>query len=366
MVQTKKRVMERDPAIMPAYRAFIADADRALKTPTEAVIFKLAPPPGGNLHDYWSLAPYWWPNDTSPNGLPYIRKDGQRNPEAATEKYDRTRLHRMSSNALTLALAWYLTGHEEYADKGTALIWAWCCDSVTRTNPTMEFAQSRPGDSNGSPAGIIETRDLIKVVDAVRILKPSYAMTDMVTGKVVKWFNNYTHWLQNSTFGRIEAGATNNHGTWYDAQLAVFALFTGQEALARGIIAKATPYRMALQIKADGSMPAELDRTRSRHYTFFTLEAYFVLAAAGEYLGLDLWHHAGAEGPPIRKALDFAADSLLPETPWPNGSTGAYDPFEFTPLFHRAAMVYKDDRYLKTLQALPEEKLIRDRAQLFY
>jgi hypothetical protein len=28
-----------------------------------------------------SLAPYWWPDPKSPNGLPYIRRDGERNPE---------------------------------------------------------------------------------------------------------------------------------------------------------------------------------------------------------------------------------------------------------------------------------------------
>ena len=28
-----------------------------------------------------SQAPYFWPDPTKPNGLPYIRRDGERNPE---------------------------------------------------------------------------------------------------------------------------------------------------------------------------------------------------------------------------------------------------------------------------------------------
>src|SRR5660397_138612 len=34
----------------------------------------------GNIHDFYSEGDYWWPDPENPDG-PYIRKDGQTNPE---------------------------------------------------------------------------------------------------------------------------------------------------------------------------------------------------------------------------------------------------------------------------------------------
>lgn len=364
--KTKQRVLERDRDIMPAYAKLIEQADRALKEPAETVIFKPAPPPGGDQHDYWSLSPYWWPNPDSRTGLPYVRRDGKRNPAADSDTYDRARMRRMSSEALTLALAWYLTENEEYAGKATALIWSWCCDSVTRTTPHMEFARAIPGISHGTHAGIIETRDLIKVVEAAQLLEPSRSWSKVVSKKVKKWFGDYVLWLQKSPLGRQEAMAADTHGTWFDAQLAVYTLYIGKKNLARSIIGSLTPRRIAMQIEHNGAIPLELARKRSRHATFFALEAFFTLAAVGDRVGIDIWQWADPTGLSIRKAFDYAAPYLATDEPWPFGTTGNYDPFMFTPLFHRAAMVYKDARYSEFLKALPADRLKQDRAQLFY
>lgn len=186
--ETKQRILAHDPAVMPAYEKLINEANRAIDAKAESVILKKRTAPSGDQQDYWSLSPYWWPNPDTPNGLPYIYKEGERNREALTDDYDRMRLNRMSKNALTLALAYYLTGNETYAGKGTALIWAWCCDNTTRTNPHMLYAQSRPGVADGDHTGILETRDLIRVVDAARLLEPSRAWTSVVTRKLSRWF----------------------------------------------------------------------------------------------------------------------------------------------------------------------------------
>jgi len=366
MYVTKKRIIERDPALMPAYKKLIKEADRAVNSPAESVVLKAKPGPSGNLHDYWSISPYWWPNPDTPDGLPYIRRDGEHNPEADSDKYDRMRMHRMSRDAITLALAWYLTGDEEYAGKGTALVWSWCNDSVTRTSPNMDYAQGRPGISEGHHTGIIETRDLIRVADAAKILEPSMAWSKVVTRNLNRWFTNYIDWLINSEFGKLEAQSTNNHGTWFDAQVAVYASYVGDKKLARSVVSTANIRRIIRQIERDGSMPFELERTRSRHYTFFNLEAFFVLASVAERMDMDLWNWSDPAGPSIQKAFDFAAANIDPNKPWPHGETGKFDPFAFTPLFHRAAVVYKDDRYLELLKTLPADQLERDRAKLFY
>ncbi|MDD3313739.1 alginate lyase family protein [Pseudodesulfovibrio sp.] len=366
MARTKQRYLERDPAVMPAVQELLREADRCVTAPAEAVVLKPAPPPGGDMHDYWSLAPYWWPDPNRLGGLPYVRRDGRRNPDADGDKFDRRRMNRMSRDALTLALAWYLTGNDQYAGKGCALVWSWCCDRLTRTNPNLKYGQSRPGVAEGTSAGIIETRDLIRVAEAGRILNPSPLWSDVETRKLAEWFKEYAHWLLTSDLGREAAAAANNQGTWYDAQLAVFALYAGDKSLARSIVNTVEIRRILPQIKPDGTMPEELKRTRSRHYTFFNLEAFFVLAEAGERLGIDLWRAGGPGTGSIKAALDAAAPFIDPQTAWPHGETGRFDPFLFTPLFHRAALVYKDDRYLDHLKALPEEGRRTDRALLFY
>ena len=59
----------------------LATADKVLTKPAHSVVEKTKTPPSGDRHDYMSVGPYWWPDSTKPNGLPYIRKDGQINPD---------------------------------------------------------------------------------------------------------------------------------------------------------------------------------------------------------------------------------------------------------------------------------------------
>ena len=65
--------------------------------------------PSGDKHDYVSYAPYFWPNPATPDGLPYIRKDGHRNREMIAQG-DAPRFEKMQGTVHTLALAYYFTG----------------------------------------------------------------------------------------------------------------------------------------------------------------------------------------------------------------------------------------------------------------
>src|ERR1044072_5271844 len=57
------------------------DARKALVSGPFSITSKATTPPSGDKHDYMSQAPYFWPDPQRPNGLPYIRRDGDRNPE---------------------------------------------------------------------------------------------------------------------------------------------------------------------------------------------------------------------------------------------------------------------------------------------
>jgi hypothetical protein len=84
--KNKKRVAAKDPSIMAAYKMLIKDADKALQFGPVSVMEKKNDPPSGDKHDYMSLAPYFWPDPNKPGGLPYIRRDGETNPEVKEYK----------------------------------------------------------------------------------------------------------------------------------------------------------------------------------------------------------------------------------------------------------------------------------------
>ena len=68
-----------------ALKKLIADADKALAVVPPSVMQKTKVPPSGDKHDYMSIAPYFWPDPATKDGLPYVRKDGKVNPESREE-----------------------------------------------------------------------------------------------------------------------------------------------------------------------------------------------------------------------------------------------------------------------------------------
>src|SRR5512133_1165808 len=141
--------------VPPAVSTIRSDADQALKLPLLSVIDKKATPPSGDKHDYMSLAPYWWPDPKSPNGLPYIRRDGERNPELANFA-DHTNFDKLMTSVRKLALGYYVFGDERYAAKAAELLRAWFIDRRTRMNPHLQYAQAVKGHNDGRGTGLIE------------------------------------------------------------------------------------------------------------------------------------------------------------------------------------------------------------------
>ena len=71
----------KDPHRIDIVAAAVAEADRAMSEGPFSVMDKSVTPPSGDKHDYMSQAPYFWADPSKPNGLPYIRRDGEHNPE---------------------------------------------------------------------------------------------------------------------------------------------------------------------------------------------------------------------------------------------------------------------------------------------
>src|SRR5207248_7394135 len=111
------------------------------------------------------------------------------------------------------------------------------------------------------------------VIDAVGMLAQSTVWSSDDQTKIQSWFRDYATWMKESKNGQGEAAATNNHGCWYDAQLASFLLFLGDDAGARQILESVKDLRIAPQIEPTGEQPRELARTKSFSYSVDNLRA---------------------------------------------------------------------------------------------
>jgi Alginate lyase len=331
-----------DKSIAPAIARLERDAQKALSAGPFSVVTKTVTPPSGDKHDYMSQAPYFWPDPKSANGLPYIRRDGERNPEI--EKINNHRVKdQMEAAVETLALAYYFKGDEVYAQKATQMLRTFFLEPVTRMNPNLQFAQGIPGVNTGRGIGLIETRGLTKVVDAIGLLDGSKAWTSTDQKGMEEWFGKFLQWMLDSKNGRDEAAAKNNHGTFYDVQIVSFALFLGKNDLARSVLETAKTKRIAVQIEPDGRQPLELVRTKAWSYSVGNLDGLMLLARLGETLGVDLWNYETSDGRSIRKALDFLAPFAVSEKKWTYQQLGEWPPQMLFPLIRRASQHYNNE-----------------------
>lgn len=348
---TRRKITSGDTTFAPAVKRLEADADAALKGGTFSVVAKKVVPPSGDKHDYMSQAPYFWPDPTKKNGLPYIRRDGERNPEI-NDISDHESMDRMVAAVSTLSLAYYIKGDERYAAKAVEILDAWFLDSRTQMNPNLEFGQGIPGVTTGRGIGLIETRGLTRVVDSIGMLDGSKALTSEKRHGIESWFEKFLTWMQTSKKGREEDDAKNNHGTYYDVQTASFALFLGKTDVAKRILETAKQKRIAVQIEPDGRQPLELARTRAWSYSVGNLDGLTEIATLGENVGVDLWNYQTSDGRSIRRAFEFLFPFSVGEK-WKYQQLGEWQPQMLYPLMRRASRHYRDEKFTGMMAKVP-------------
>lgn len=332
-------------------RTAVTAADRAMSEGPFSVMQKSVTPPSGDKHDYMSHAPYFWADPSKPNGLPYIRRDGEHNPEIR-KITDHEEFSRMSEDARVLALAYYLTGNAAYADRAAFLLRTWFLDPATKMNPNLEFGQGIPGINTGRGIGIIESRVLVDVTDAVGLLAGAKAWTAGDQQGVANWLAQYLHWMRTSDKGKAEDAARNNHGTWYDLQVTDIALFLGDRTLAVDTLERVKTRRIAVQIEPDGRQPLELARTNAWGYSNGNLDGLAKLATMGDEVGVDLWNLKTSDGRSIRAAVDFLLPYAAGEKKWDYAQISGFHADAMLHTLERAAKAYHDPKYAALAQKL--------------
>jgi Alginate lyase len=327
LLEIKQAGMGHDDPIMQEFlKKLIKEANSFLSKKTTSVMDKTQMPPSGDKHDFYSLSHYRWPNPDTPDGLPYVSRDGEINPEIYTIP-DKKNLDRMVQTVKILALAYYFTNDPQYASKAEELLRVWFIDEDTYMNPNLKYAESVRGKDEMNPGGIMEGRPLTELTDAIRLLQHSPQWTEKTQQGMELWFTNYLDWLLNSDSGKKEGRKANNHGTYYIVQVSSIALFVNKTGLAKEILEAPmqepstasvddVPKLIAEKIKPDGRQPFELERKNALDYHTVNLLALFRLASIGERVGVDLWNYE-FEGAGLRKALDYILPYALEKEPWP-------------------------------------------------
>jgi hypothetical protein len=303
-----------------------AQSSAVLAIPIVTVTDKQIAPPSGDPHDYVSFARYYWPDPTKTDGLPYVSRDGQHNREQVA-RGDRLRIGAFCETVERLAAAWHLHRDEAAALRAGEWLRAWFIATATRMNPHLEYAQVRLGrnENRGNPAGMLDSRGFANVVDALRMLDDSPALTATEKEAVREWFTAFLDWFTTARIALEERAAKNNHGSWYFAQAIPLARYTGREDLARELCAEAQAL-LARQIQPDGSQPEEIRRVDGLGYSRFNLEALALVARHSAALGVDLWNHTAPNGASLRRAVDFLRPyNTAPET-WPHSQNEKLPP----------------------------------------
>ena len=358
LAELKKKAQQKDKGALQLVDELKKQADGFLKMKPVSVMDKGFTPVSKSKHDYMSQAPYFWYDSTKPNGLPYMRRDGERNPEI-NKITDKKYLGNLEDATKTIALAYYFTGEEKYATKAAELIRYWFFNEDTKMNPNLDYAQGIPGINNGRGIGIIESRAFTGVADAVGLLEGSNAWKEADTKLLQRWYTSFLNWMLTSKNGGEEPRAKNNHGTWYFVQVIDFALFTGDKAKAKQLAQEAV-IRLDSQLTKDGKMPLELERTKALGYSTMNLRGWFEASALASQAGVDLWNYKTSKGADLHTALNWLMPYALSEKKWEYKQIEKYDANEMYPLLLQAANKYHDPNYLTKANAIGNKNFMID------
>lgn len=340
-------------------------ANAALQMKPVAITDEVATNSAGGPHDFFSQADYAWPNPTNKNGLPFVGRDGESNPNVFT--YHRMAMRRMKDAVAALAAAYVITGDDKYVRKANELLRVFFIDEKTRMNPNLQYAQAVLGTSTGEPYGIIDTLHLAELTVAIPFLEKSPAFDKSVDAGLKQWFDDYTDWILTSKPGIKEMNNPNNHSIACFVQLASFSKFTGNQKVFELSQQKFKETLFPNQMTNNGSFPRELKRTKPFGYSIFQADNLATLCVLLSTTNEDFWKIKTADGRTPKDSVDFIYPYLADKNKWLADSRGKdvmhWDDWPARqPCLIFAYAEFGDEKYLalwKKLNADPSDLEIR-------
>lgn len=295
-----------------AVTALIDSAENIMGTPAPSVTDKPGSRFSEDPRDYQSLAKYYWPDEDP--ALPWVRHDGEVNPECYSDDFDYLRLVRLAEDVTLLGLAAYVTDRPEYGQRAAQMLHRWFLDPSTAQTPNFEFAQVAPCTPEhpfrGRWPGVVEARFLIYVTEAVRLIESSGFLPQSTGSGLRRWFGDLLDWMLESDLGGRASQSGNNIALWHGLQSMVYADFCGRGELAAACLRERVVPQLEHQISPDGSLPAELDRAYPQDYLAFSIAAMALISRAGEHHGATLWDQKRADGRNLQASHDWLLQAM--------------------------------------------------------
>jgi hypothetical protein len=322
-------VIRKEAWTLDPVRRLRADADRRMKEGPWSVTADRPKNVDLDPHEYYSEAPYYWPNPDNPTG-PYLREDGHANPARIVA--NQQALNAMSDSVFSLGVASFLLDNPAYGKRAALLIHTWFLNPKTRMNPDLDYAQSIPGVNNGRGSGAVDGRSFVRAIQGMEFLEQTSNWEAKDQAAVHKWFEDYLHWLLNSKNATDERKSGNNHASWWAAQVAAVGSFVGDTRAQQLAFSFYKDHLLPHQIMPNGSAPHEEVRTHSLRLSSFNLEAFSTICRIAQVRGsADLWSVRARGGASMGAALDYLSPYLDDPKKWSKEQAGdiPYDSLDF-------------------------------------
>lgn len=340
-------------------KQILEQAAWAMRQQPITVTAQSSPRSAGGRHDFFSEGDYWWPNPQYPDS-PYVQRDGMSNPDNFVAH--RHAMIRLSQIVGALASAYKITGDEKYVAQVLRHCKAWFVDTATLMNPNLQFAQAIKGRFTGRGIGIIDTIQLMEVVQGLLAMENAKTMDRQALEAIRNWFEKYLQWLTTHPYGKDEMNAANNHGTCWAMQTAAFARFTHNEELMRFCRDRYKNVLLPNQMAADGSFPQELRRTKPYGYSIFNLDAMTTMCQILSTKEDNLWNYTTPDGRNIRKGIEYLYPFIADKSKWPKKPDVMYwDNWPVAqPFLIFGANAYDNKDWLTTWKKLDHEPKVEE------
>jgi len=280
-------IVRKEAWTLDTVRRLRGEAEKKMKEGPWSITFDR--PRGVDIdpHDYYSEAPYWWPNPENPDGE-YVRRDGQVNPSRFLA--NTAALNSMCDAVLTLGTAAFLLDDPRYAQKASRVIQTWFIAPKTRMNPNLNYAQSVPGINDGHGGGAFDGRCLLRTVQGMEFLAQTGGWDPRDQSAARRWFEDYLRWITDSKNAGEERTSSNNHASWWTAQVAGIATFVDNKPATEMAFSYYRDSIFPRQIR-DGSAPRDLD-------------AFSIICRIAQVHGTDLWSAHTRSGATLGSVID--------------------------------------------------------------
>ena len=307
------------PKALEAVSGLVYLADDILTQPIYQATNKTLVADSGDPRDYVSIADQWWLS-----GEYYVRRTSI-NHGLYDIAPNAVHLQLTIEHVQWLALAWFFTGDEKYAQRARDKVYTWFIDPNKSVTPHMTYAQMIPqpfgAPSVLRPQGIVEMGNIVHLLNGVTMLAESGAWSDSDNAAFVSWLTRYAAWSSTSLAGFTERQSADHHGTWFDVQLIAIYLFVGNWTAA----ARLSYYgrrRLEYQI-VDGFMYYEFyGNERSIEFIQLNLNGWATLSEMSALMSIDTWHYNGSA---FKRVYDSLAGYWIYPWTWPYKSVGRKD-----------------------------------------